>query len=510
MSHNRQLAVNMIASFISCVIVSLINFFLSPYIVSEIGIDAYGFITLGNNFISYMSLLTIAINSLAGRFISIQYFKKKYEETNIYFSSVFYANLLISIVLLFLSVIIWILLDRLINIPEHLYWDIKILFASLFINFIINTITSVFSVATFVTNKLYLSSIRGIEVNIIKVALLVLLFTIFAPKVCYIGIVGIISGSYIIIYNLYYTKKFLPFLRIKTKHFNISIVKKIFFSGIWNLITQLGVLLNEGLDLLITNIMINPVSMGVLSISKIIPSFITMIIGNLVGIFSPNFTQLYAENKKNELIFSLKQAMKIMGIIANLPIIVLIVCGKSFFMLWQPTQDAETLHILSIIICAGFIFNGGVNCIYDIFIVVNKLKVPAISVVITGILNIIIVYILLETTDLGIFAIAGISTCLNIVKNLVLNIPYSAKCLNLKWYAFYADVVRPIVFVSISSLLCFYLFKCINIDNNWENFILSLMITLTISILIALFIVLRKDDRLYIHNLIYKLLRKNG
>ena len=63
----------------------LISFFLSPYITKALGVEANGFVTLANQFVGYISLITIALTSMASRFISINIFKKNYEEANRYF-----------------------------------------------------------------------------------------------------------------------------------------------------------------------------------------------------------------------------------------------------------------------------------------------------------------------------------------------------------------------------------------------------------------------------------------
>ena len=63
MNTSKQLTINMIANFVNFGISLCISFFLSPYIVRTIGVEANGFITLANNFVSYTSLITIALNS---------------------------------------------------------------------------------------------------------------------------------------------------------------------------------------------------------------------------------------------------------------------------------------------------------------------------------------------------------------------------------------------------------------------------------------------------------------
>ena len=74
-SGNRQIAVNMVATILSYGISLGISFFLTPYIVSRLGAAAYGFLGLSNNIIGYTSLITVALNSMAGRFVSIHYHK---------------------------------------------------------------------------------------------------------------------------------------------------------------------------------------------------------------------------------------------------------------------------------------------------------------------------------------------------------------------------------------------------------------------------------------------------
>lgn len=61
---------------------------------------------------------------------------------------------------------------------------------------------------------------------------------------------------------------------INVKYFSFSAVKDLFVSGIWNSINSIGNLLNSGLDLWISNLMLSPTSMGELSIVKLCPQFL--------------------------------------------------------------------------------------------------------------------------------------------------------------------------------------------------------------------------------------------
>ena len=505
-SSNKRLALNLSASFISFLVTFGISFFLSPYIVEKVGVDAYGFVGLANNFVSFASLITIALNVLAGRFITVKIYENNYEEANRYFTSVLTANVIISCVMTVALAIIWIFLDLLINIPVNLFVDVKILFAALFFECILNTAGSVFSVSTFATNKLYLNSLRTIESSIGRAVILIVLFVFFAPNVCYLGITAVLMAVYCMVFNIHYTRKLLPFIKVRKKYFNFGYIKVLVTSGVWALIIRLGQLLSDGFDLLISNILIDPIAMGVLSLAKTVPMLISAITCILVGVFSPNFTILYARKENERLLREVRRAMKLMGIIVNIPIIVLIVCGKDFFRLWQPTQNAGQLQLLSVLTCCGLIVSGGINCLYDIFTVVNKIKENAIAVLVGGAASILITFILLMTTDLGIYAIAAVSSAVNIIRNIVFTAPFGAKCLGKKWYAFYPDIIKPVIYDAVCiaiGILILLPIPC----TGWFMLIVKGGIVSIIAVWIGAFLFINKEERTLIRSKIRKVIR---
>ena len=81
-SEKKQTAINLIAKIISYGTTYLIAFFLTPYLVEKIGSEAYSFYPIANNFASYMSIITIALNSMASRFITIALTKNEKKKAN--------------------------------------------------------------------------------------------------------------------------------------------------------------------------------------------------------------------------------------------------------------------------------------------------------------------------------------------------------------------------------------------------------------------------------------------
>ena len=106
MSNNRQLALNMLYQIAGLVINMGITFLLTPFIIKSLGVEAYGFIGLSNNILGYLQLATIALNSMAGRFVTIEYHKGNIENANRYFTSVFYSNCIFAVLIFAISLLL--------------------------------------------------------------------------------------------------------------------------------------------------------------------------------------------------------------------------------------------------------------------------------------------------------------------------------------------------------------------------------------------------------------------
>lgn len=494
MNRSRQLTLNLVASITAFIINMGINLFLTPYITKNIGVEAYGFVSLGTQFINYASLVTIALNSMAGRFITIEIHKENWEAANKYFNSVLLSNVIVAGLMLIPSIFFVTHLDKIVDIPMEILVDVKVLFAFLFANYLVSIVLSSFGVSTFATNKLHLKSMREIEARVLKAVLLIILFLLFEPAVSYLGFTAVVVMLYIAFFDIYYTKKFLPDLKISKAYFEIKAVVELISSGIWNTVIKTGQILLDGVDLLIANIYIGATVMGTLALAKIIPALIINLVGVIAGVFVPDFTILYSKGDIKELLKSIKQSMKILGIIINIPIAILFVFGKEFFMLWVPEQNAIELQILSLITISGLVISGPINSIYGVFTVTNRLRTNALVLLGSGVINIVMVLILLKVTTLGVYAIAGVSTVLAIVRNLMFTAPFGAKYLGLKWDAFFPEIAKSLASFVVLLIIGYGINYVVHI-NSWITWFVSAILMAMIGLFANIIIILSKNEK---------------
>jgi len=501
-NEKKQIAINLISSVVSFAVSMGISFFLSPYIINNVGNEAYGFVSLGNQFVSYIQIITVALNSMASRFVTIKLYENNEQEAKVYFSSVFFANVIMALVSAIPLTIVVVFLENFLNIPVNIISDVKILWTLIFINFLITLIVNVFSIATYARNRLELNSLRNIESNILKAVLLVGMYYFFRPSVIYIGIGALVSTAYVAVLNLWYTHKLLPEMKVKKELFKFKAVRELISAGMWNSLTSLSTTLLAGLDLLITNIFINANVMGILSIAKTIPTAINQLLGTIPGAFSPQFVIDYARNDHKKLLKDINSAIKIMSVISCIPLVGLAVFGKPFFRLWVPTQDADLLHLLSILTVAATFFTAPIKPLYTIYTVTNKVKMESISVLIQGILSTIIVFILLfvfkESSEVvQLCIVAGVSTALGIIRCLTFTPLYAAYCLKVSKFTFY-----PVIGKAMLSFVLLFLiesfFGYVMPTNTWLNLIIAGIVASIVGVIVNLILILNKEERLMI------------
>lgn len=512
MNYKKSLVINMIASIVTFLINGGVSFLLTPYLVHLLGNEAYGFIGLSNDFVSYASILTISLNSMAARFITIEMHKKNTDKANIYFNSVLIANIIMAIALAIISAIVVINLNKIINISPQLVGDVKITFALSFINFIIGILISVFGIATFVKNRLDITSIRNIITNILRVIVIIVLFNMFKPRLFYILIAALVSTVVIAFTDIYFTKRLLPELKLKIQMFKLKAIKVLISSGIWNSINSLSSVLLTGVDLVIANIFIGGEEMGILSIAKTIPTQIVILLSTISSVFVPHFTALYAENDINGLVKEVKFSMKVLTFIMTVPITGFIVFGTEFYSLWmpeKPVNEIQMIQILSVLTLLPNIISSYIFTLYSINTVTNKLKVPVTLTLVLSIISTIIVFILLKTTNLGIYAIAGVSSIIMLLR-VIFFVPIYAACnLKVKKRTFYKTLLK--------SLLCFVLLfilyiivKCNIKINTWlQLFGIGIILGL-IGYGLNVVIIFTKAERNKIANIIKNKIKMRG
>ncbi len=502
----------MAASLLSCLVSLGISFLITPTVIDKLGPEAQGFVTMANNFVSYAAIMAMALNSMAGRFITVKIHQDDKDGANRYFNSVMYANLAIVAILLIPCTAVVLYLEKLVNISPELVSDVKILFGTMFINFMVTIVSTTFSTATFAANRLDLSALRTIESQIIKAGLLVAAFALLPIRVSYIGIATLLANIYLFITYIHYTKKLLPQIEVSRKHFRFKTVVEILSAGVWNTIMRAGQALTSGLDTLITNLWIGKTESGYIGTATTIVLAVNTLYETISAVFTPSLTISYAKDNKEEMTSDLKSAMKLTGFFANIPLCFILGFGLSFYYMWLPSQR-DIIHVyyyLTVLIMMGALVGGAISPLFNVYTIVNKLKWNSLVTLIMGLMNAGIVFILLKIPVLhpyGIYFVAGVSSVLGIIKNLTFTPLYAAHCLELPKKTFYPTILRYIAVTAFMSAVFVVLGKLIPTES-WGMIVVDILICGILGTLINFLFLFEKKEKAIFLDTVRKVVRR--
>ena len=494
---DKSMWMSMVASVVAFLLSTAVSFFLTPYLIKTVGEDEYSFYPLANSFVSYISIITVALNSMAGRFVTISLHRKETKKAKEYFNAVFFSSIIFCVILIPIGSLFIYNIDSFLTVPAELLTNVKILFGLVLICMVINQMTNILSIATYYKDKLYLNSFASVVSYVVQVLVALLLFGLFPAKVYYVGIMNICVYLTVAIFYLFYTRRLMPEMRIDRKYFRADRVKELLSSGVWNSVSQLSNVLLNGLDLLIANTYLGTMATAIISVSKTLPNNMTSLVSVISNIFQPRFAREYAYNNTNALSESVKSSIRLLGAIFCMPLGFLIVNGKSFFELWVPQMDAQKLQVLSIMGMGILFLSASITPVYGIFTITNKVKTNSIVVLATGVLNVAVVLTLVQFTSdeiVRMYIIVGTSTAIGIIRHLLFTIPYASKCMKIKWYSLYMPLLRNVMLLGISGAVYFTVARFVP-QETWLGFLFCGFIGTVIIALILWLVFLKKQER---------------
>lgn len=182
-TNKKQNFLNIISNLFALVIQFAINFFVVPKIVNNLGTEAVGYVNLSNDIVGYFSIVTVVFNSVAGRFISIEINNNNYSKASEYLNSVILANGIICSAIALFGAFFIPNIDSVLNISANYLNEVKITFLLTWITSIVSIMASVFTIGTFATNKLDINAVRNIISYLVRITIIIALFSFLPLKV---------------------------------------------------------------------------------------------------------------------------------------------------------------------------------------------------------------------------------------------------------------------------------------------------------------------------------------
>lgn len=502
----KQTNINILVNILAFGVQFLIGFYTAPVMINALGTEAYGFIGLSTDFVNYLSIITAVFNSVAARFISYEIAKNNIKKAEGYFNSLLAVNCCLSVGFAIFALMVIPNIDLIFEVPNYILSDVKWTFIFTFATYIIGVMTSIFTTSTFVKNRLDIQGGRNIIQYIIRFVGILFFLNVVEIHIYWIAVASFIAAVVIAILNIRITKKIMPEVKIDLRKASWVDVKVLAASGAWLAITNLSSILIRGLDLVVANLTLGSYDMGLLSVARIFPNHFSSIVVTIAPIFTPVFVSMYAKKEIGMLIESTVDSIKKMGLIMIVPVTGFIVFSNEFYALWQKSYTLEEIRIISVLSTITVVqcyFNSATATMAQMSVVVNKLKLPVIVTFICGIVNLGVVFCLLNYTSLGVFAIVLSSTVIMTIRYIVFNSFYCAYVLKCKPWKFILAEFQVWITIPVQGVIMYLVKKSITIDS-WLTLIIAVLLGASIGYVVQFILVERKNAILLIRKVLHR------
>lgn len=468
---NKQVGINMAANIVSYSANIIVSFILTPFLINTLGKETYSFFPIANTIVSYMSVLTNSMNSMAGRFVTVSLVRDETDNANKYFSSTLAANIILSAILLIPLTFIVVFLDKLMDVPINSEAAIKSLFALVFSSAIINISATVFGIATFAKNRIDLRSLRELVTAILKIALYFVLYRLFTPSIVYVGIVTLIIAVINILFQIVYTRILLPEIKLRKEHVSKSHTKELIGSSCWNAINTFGNIMLAGMSMVLANLYYGATASGSYAIVNTVPQFINGVIIMLVGVFYPVITHMYAKNDIDGVVTEIKNTQSIVGVLGCAVICVFSSLSSEFFGLWTPGEDPIYLERITFFTIMPHCFIACLWPLTNLNIVMNKVRIPALLTLLSGMLNIATSFVVYKLFNPGLISLPIISALFQIVWIGIFIPIYATYNLQINTFTFYPILIKTLLCTVVSYCMLREV-KTFFVLNTWVKLLL--------------------------------------
>lgn len=434
-----RLTANLCTNIAQLGLTMLVGIWYVPYLVRQLGPAAYGLIPLTSVITSYMTLITVGLESAVGRYQTLALSREEHGNANIIFNAAFWGNVALCGLLLIPAIFGIVQAEHLIRVPPGYERATRWLFAGTIAAFLLNEIKTPFTVSFFSRNRLDLQNVVTAGETLTRIGLVVLLFAVWTPRVEYVGF-AILAGTLVAFAGtLWAWRTLTPTLSISWRLFDWPTLRELCHTGAWVIVSQVGVILYLNIDLVVANRLFGPEQSGKYAAVLQLPFLIRSLSVAVAGVFAPTTFQIYARDDIAGLVAYLRRSVKFVGLVMALPIGLICGFGEPLLRLWLGPAFGGFALLLAVM-TSHLCINLAMYPLYPLPLAVNRVKVPGVVTLLVGVGNLVLALFLAGPMGWGLYGIAAAGAITLTVRHLLFTPLYSAHILKQPWTTFYKGV----------------------------------------------------------------------
>jgi len=486
---------NLLSNWVSFVANLAIMFFLSPFLVRNLGDDAYGFWSLAVSLTGYLGLMEIGVRTSTGRFIN--YYIGRGEEDRVSqvvnTSLTFYTA--ISVVLLGAGALLGVFFaDIFPKFPAELSAQAKWIIVLLGLNIWVGFFTGTFMQLLQANDRFDLQNLVAVVVLVLRTA-----GTVAAILAGYglvtLALVQVGSGVLGCVL-LYFTTvwKGHP-VRLGLRHFKWEMLRELFVFGTWVFVGNVGMRVISYFNAAIIGWLLGAKEITYYSIALLLVDYSHTLVGYLPRqILEPDLAKAAGRAAKGEMQWLMVKGSRLSMFLAVPVLVGFLVLGQEFIRLWMGPEYRQSSEILSILSLAAFARLANYMC-QSVLNAIGVVRAPAILTGVEAVANILLSVVLVAVFKMGLVGIAIGTLIPMVIFEGVLLAWLTCRSMGMSLLTYFRQTIPR--WALAAAILWAISLPIARLDWNgrWVQFLIKAAMICLVYSVIGWFLVLSKDER---------------
>lgn len=405
----RLIAINSAAKYVNLVVVNLITFFLTPYLIRTLGPTLLGLKTLAYQALQFVGLAHTAMGISYERYAKLNHARGDYPAMN----SNLTAGFLVSAVSAFLfaagSVILAWYAGPLFSLPPDILPVARRVFLLIGFTTAFLILTGVWETPAFVTERFYVIELGNLVCSVVAAGAVVLVFELWQPSIV---VWVLLSNGLLVLWRFLVmmplARRMLPSFRLGWSLIRSSAqVRELMAFGGLNFLGGVGYLLYYASDsIIISNLSeLGPDMIVFYNVAQRWDPQIRMLVMAFVGTTLPMMTSLVSLQQTDRLQSVFLRGTRYALLIGSFPALLLVFLARPFLLHWVGEDFARISAPVLQLLMVQFLLCLPERMAYNVNIAYGRMAGPVRIALAGGVLNI-VVSILLVKAGWGLLGVA--------------------------------------------------------------------------------------------------------
>ncbi|MDA8189214.1 MAG: flippase [Dehalococcoidales bacterium] len=405
MDRAQRLVSNIAYNFLSQAWLAALNLVTLPYIVRQLGVDAYGVLVMVTVVVGYLAFLDLGLGSAVQKYVAEYYAKRDFKALEATIGTATVVYVVVGLLgALGMAGFAGLLVDRLLRVPAELQEVTRVAFYIGSIGVLASMPLSVFAAVPLALQRFDLAGKRNLLIGTVNTLLTVALLAM-GYGLREIVLVNVLLNVVSVLVFVIVTRQLLPEISLLPR-FRMESAKSLYSFALFKFVGQLSGMAVFQLDRLLVGLFLPIGWVSYYAVPLTFSQKIMTAVGNISGPLFPAATELHSLGLTPSLQRLYIRAMKVIAAIAIPTSVVLIVFADKILLFWAGPDFADKSSLTLRLLAGAFLLIAFTPVPALVADGVGRPRINAVASSLSAVLNVILCLALIPTIGIDGAALA--------------------------------------------------------------------------------------------------------